>query len=274
MMGAVRPAGDVSDIVATTGTGVREKKDVVAELRGRIARIGGAVPTAAPAAPAPASEPASPSTGVESATGSFASTVAVPGWLGQHLVSGGLPRGAVTVAQDCPAALVDLLAVLTATGGCAAVVGHPRLALAAVAAAGGDLDRLVVVPDPAPHATAVLGTLVDGLDLVLYRPPQAVAPTAARPVEARLRRGDCALLVCGDQQSWPTARLHLQWQTGEVTGLGRGSGRVREVTVAGKLWGQGQPPQTFTAAVGGADSTATAPVSTAPLSTVPQERAL
>ena len=55
--------------------------------------------------------------------------------------------------------------------------------------------------------------------------------------------------------------------------------RAREVTVAGKLWGQGQPPQTFTAAVGGADSTATAPVSTAPvstapLSTVPQERAL
>ena len=247
-----------------TGTDVRDREDVVAELRGRIARIGGAVPTAAASAPAvvPASDPSG--------------TVTVPGWLGQHLAGSGLPRGAVTVAQDCPAALVDLLATLTAAGGCAAVVGHPRLALAAVAAAGGDLDRLVVVPDPAPHATAVLGTLVDGLDLVLYRPPQAVAPTAARPVEARLRRGDCALLVCGDQRSWPTARLHLEWRTGEVTGLGRGSGRVREVTVSGKLWGQGQPPQAFTAAVGGADTTNAAPVDIAPATAVPllRERAL
>ncbi|MEY8566050.1 hypothetical protein AALF15_05695 [Corynebacteriaceae bacterium 7-707] len=214
------------------GTGVRDRGEVVAELRNRIATIGGGGASPVPDPP-------------EGGGG-----VPVPGWLSGSLVAGGLPRGAVTAADDCPAALVDLLTALTADGGCAAVVGYPRLALAAVAAGGGDLERLVLVPDPTPHASAVVGTLVEGLDMVVYSAPAVVAPSAARPVEARLRRSRCALLVCSGARSWPGARLHLSWRTVGVTGLGVGSGRVRGVSVVGQAWGQGQPPQTFRGTVG------------------------
>ncbi|WP_442336662.1 hypothetical protein [Corynebacterium sp.] len=231
--------------------------DVVEELRGKITRITGEP------GPLPRDPVRRDGDGAGGPRTAGPAGVPVPSWLGRNLVAGALPRGAVTAAADCPAALVDVLSTLTAGGGCAAVVGYPRLALAAVAAGGGDLERLVVVPDPTPHATAVLGTLVEGLDLVLYAAPATVSPTAARPVEARLRRSDCALLVCSPAmpaagvRSWPNARLHLDWRAEGVTGLGAGSGRVRGVTVAGRAWGQGQPPQSFRELVGGRGSAGT-----------------
>jgi hypothetical protein len=237
-----------------TGTGIA---DVVEELRGRITRITGE-PTTAPrlsVVEAASSvlveeltEQVEPSGAVGSETPGDG--VPVPAWLGGNLRRGGLPRAAVTAATNCPAALVELLAGTTAAGGCVAVVGYPSLALAAVAAAGGDLDRMIVVPDPAPHATAVLGTLVEGLDLVLYRPPKPVAPTLARPVDARLRRSRCALTVCGGPRVWPGSRLHLDWRVDGVTGLGHGSGRIRGVELSGRAWGQGQPPTTFRTVLG------------------------
>lgn len=232
----------------------RDRGSIVADLRSRIATIsGGDTKTVV--------EPA------ESAGPAGSPHVTVPDWLAGSLSTGGLPQGAVTAADDCPAALVDVLATLTASGGCAAVVGYPRLAVAAVEAAGGDLERLVLVPDPIPHASAVLGTLVEGLDLVVYAAPAAVSPSAARPVEARLRRSSCALLVCSGVRAWPGARLHLSWRAEGVTGLGVGSGRVRGVSVAGQAWGQGQPPRTF----GGTVGTATAAPA---LQDAPRERAL
>lgn len=229
---------EVRVVEQVQGTDVRDRGAIVAELRSRIATIGD---------------------GGRGTTGDLpevdhASRVPVPGWLSEALVAGGLPRGAVTAVDDCPAALVDLLTTLTADGGCAAVVGYPRLALAAVAAGGGDLERLILVPDPTPHATAVVGTLVEGVDMVVYAAPAAVSPSAARPVEARLRRSRCALVVCAGVRSWPGSRLHLSWRTDGVTGLGAGSGRVRGVSVVGQAWGQAQPPQTFRGTVGADDA--------------------
>ncbi|WCZ37270.1 hypothetical protein [Corynebacterium heidelbergense] len=177
-----------------------------------------------------------------------AGVVTVPEWLGAQLTAGGLPRASVTAMANCPAALVDVLAGITAAGGCAAVVGYPSLALAAVAAGGGNIDRLVVIPDPAPHAGAVLGTLVEGLDLVIYAPATPVTPTFARPVEARLRRSSCALISVGTP--WPGAILNLDMKVQGVLGLGRGSGRIRGIQLTGKVWGKAQPPRTFEAVVG------------------------
>ena len=178
-----------------------------------------------------------------------ARVLGMPEWLAGQLAGGGLARGAVTAMADCPAAVVDILAHVTANGGCAAVVGYPNLALAAVAAAGGELSRLIIVPDPAPHVGAVLSTLAEGVDLVVYVPVQRVTPTFARPVEARLRKSSCALLSCG--APWPGARLNLDVQVAGVHGLGRGSGRIRSISVAGRVWGKGQPPQRITAELTG-----------------------
>lgn len=185
----------------------------------------------------------------EPATVGRARTLGMPEWLAGQLAGGGLVRGAVTAMADCPAAVVDILAHVTANGGCAAVVGYPKLALAAIAAAGGELSRLIIVPDPAPHVGAVLSTLAEGLDLVVYVPVQRVTPTFARPVEARLRKSSCALLSCG--VPWPGARLNLDVQVAGVHGLGRGSGRIRSIGVTGRVWGKGQPPQRITAELTG-----------------------
>ena len=193
----------------------------------------------------------------------------VPAWLSEHLPSGGVARGQATQISDCPAVLVDVLAHLTAQGMCVAVVDYPRLAIAAVAAAGGDVERLVLVPDSTPHTAAVLGTLVEGMDVVLFAAGgqlgkqggrssggavcSTVTPTFARPVEARLRKSECALLVCG--KAWPQARMYVELQVCGVLGLSRGSGRIRAVEVAGRVWGKAQPPSAVRATIG-AESTA------------------
>lgn len=190
----------------------------------------------------------------------------MPQWLAGHLPGGGVARGQATQISDCPAVLVDVLAHLTAQGMCVAVVDYPRLAIAAVAAAGGDVERLVLVPDSTPHTAAVLGTLIEGMDVVLFatggqgaqsvqgvqgaRGMQrgAVPPTFARPVEARLRKSECALLVCG--RAWPQARMHVELQVCGVLGLRRGSGRIRAVEVEGHVWGKAQPPSAVRATIG------------------------
>ncbi len=190
----------------------------------------------------------------------------MPQWLAGHLPGGGVARGQATQISDCPAVLVDVLAHLTARGMCVAVVDYPRLAIAAVAAAGGDVERLVLVPDSTPHTAAVLGTLIEGMDVVLFatggqgaqsvqgvqgaRGMQrgAVPPTFARPVEARLRKSECALLVCG--RAWPQARMHVELQVCGVLGLRRGSGRIRAVEVEGHVWGKAQPPSAVRATIG------------------------
>lgn len=184
----------------------------------------------------------------------------VPAWLAEHLPDGGVARGQATQISDCPAVLVDVLAHLTAQGMCVAVVDYPRLAIAAVAAAGGDVERLVLVPDSTPHTAAVLGTLVEGMDVVLFAAGGqlgkqggrssggSVTPTFARPVEARLRKSECALLVCG--KAWPQARMHVELQVCGVLGLSRGSGRIRAVEVAGRVWGKAQPPSAVRATIG------------------------
>lgn len=183
----------------------------------------------------------------------------VPAWLAEHLPGGGVARGQATQISDCPAALVDVLAHLTAQGMCVAVVDYPRLAIAAVAAAGGNVERLVLVPDSTPHTAAVLGTLVEGMDVVLFAAGGqsgrssggSVTPTFARPVEARLRKSECALLVCG--KAWPQARMHVELQVCGVLGLRRGSGRIRAVEVAGRVWGKAQPPSAVRATIGAED---------------------
>lgn len=193
----------------------------------------------------------------------------VPAWLAEHLPGGGVVRGQATQISDCPAVLVDVLAHLTAQGMCVAVVDYPRLAIAAVAAAGGNVERLVLVPDSTPHTAAVLGTLVEGMDVVLFAAGGqlgkqggqsgqggrssggSVTPTFARPVEARLRKSECALLVCG--KAWPQARMHVELQVCGVLGLRRGSGRIRAVEVAGRVWGKAQPPSAVRATIGAED---------------------
>ena len=183
-------------------------------------------------------------------------TVDVPLWLREALAGQGFTRGAVTQVGNCPVALIHCIAAATAQGQCVAIVNYPSLALAAIDAAGGDLERIVFIPDATPHTAAVLGTLAEGMDMIVYCPAAVdgidiagrLNPTYVRPIEARVRKSECALVVCGAQ--WPGARLHVDWQITDVRGLGKGSGRVKAIGLTVKTWGKSQPPRTIYAELG------------------------
>ena len=249
-------------------TASRDIDHTIYDLRKKMARITGepvaamapaSASTAAPAsAPSPFAEPASAPSSSPSPAPTAAprfghiTTLPSPPWLERAVDMGGIPRAMVTAVADCPAVHVELLVAATRAGSCVAVVGYPHLALAAVDAAGGDLERMMVIPDPAPHAGAVLGTLVESLDMVFYRPVKNASPTFTRPVEARLHKSRCALVVSG--HAWPKVQLNIDAHVVGIRGLGRGSGRVRGVEVDGRVWGKSQPPRSFHAVVGATSS--------------------
>lgn len=233
---------------ATVERPVSQKKDidnVIEQLRRKIDHIG--------AAPAWNASPCGKAT-VAPAARSGASreflhgVLPGPQWLMECTQGVGLPRAMVTSVADCAAVHADLLATVTASGACAAIVGYPQLALAAVDAAGGDLSRLVVVPDPQPHATAVVGTLIQGLDMVLYRVSEHISATGVRLLNTRVHKSHCALAITG--QKWPSPQLTIEAQMTGVVGLGRGAGRIRGLEISGRVWGKTRPPRSFHTVLG------------------------
>lgn len=132
----------------------------------------------------------------------------------EQLISGSesllqLPRGAVVVASGARSLLLNVVAVTTAAGGHAAVVGHPEVSLLAAVEMGADLSRLAVVPDPGGDPVGVAAVLLDGMDLVvLGLGGRSVSLPQARAVTARARNKNCTLLVTGGE--WQGARLRLQ----------------------------------------------------------------
>lgn len=147
---------------------------------------------------------------------------------------GGPVRGSV-VSLDSPAVALALLAPVSAAGSWCAVSGFPALGLAAAAAAGIDLHRFVVVPDPGEQWAATVATLLDGFEAVLVRPPDAgsqagggnrtnAAAAQARRLATRARERRSTLVVLGD---WPhQVDLHLRLEHSAWQGLEHGYGRL------------------------------------------------
>lgn len=160
----------------------------------------------------------------------------VPGPLAGLLPGGGLPRGSVVTVSGSGSLLVGLLAAVTASGGHAAVIGHPRLGLLAAAEMGADLGRLAMIPNPGPDPVEVAAVLLDGLDLVvLGLGGVAVPPSRARAVVARARSKGATLVVTGGR--WSGAEIRLDATVRGYDGLeggaaGRGCGRLRGLRLA------------------------------------------
>ena len=155
----------------------------------------------------------------------------VPAGMEGVLSAGGLVRQQAVAVSDCPALLVEMVCDVTARGGYAAIVGWPDLLLAQVSESG-DLDHVIVIPDPGPDPWSVVGVLVDGLDLVVYRAAReanggevAVTPTQARPVLAKLRSGTAALVTVGAHLPGSAAVIDAQVEA--FRGIGAGTGRIR-----------------------------------------------
>ena len=115
----------------------------------------------------------------------------------------GLRRGSTVVVEAAGAAsgasalALALLGAPSAAGASAAIVGLPDLGLLAAQELGVALDRLVVVPQPAERAAAVVGAFLEGVDIVLARLPDGLPGALARRLAARARERRSVLVLAG-----------------------------------------------------------------------------
>lgn len=175
--------------------------------------------------------------------------LSVPSELAQLLPGGGLMRRAVTEVADCPALIIELISHATAGGGHVGVAGWPELSLAGVVD-GGDLDRVITVPDPGADPLGVIAVLVEGLDLVIARwsAPIELSPVRARPLLAKLRGGAASLVLVGARVSAPALRIDATIT--EFRGIGSGTGRIRGVDINVRVESKGQRPANTIMTVG------------------------
>lgn len=128
-----------------------------------------------------------------------------------------------------------LLAGPSADGLWCGIVGSPGrdgtgLGLEAAAAAGVELSRTILVPDPGDAWLEVTAALIDVLGIVVVRPPGRVSEGDAARLAARLRQRGSILVAWGD---WPRCDARLGLSDVEWVGLGTGHGHLqaRQATV-------------------------------------------
>lgn len=145
----------------------------------------------------------------------------------RQVLGGVVRRGAVS-AIDRPGAVLSALVAETTRVGYVAVVGVSELGLLSVVEQGGDLSRIMCVPDPGVQPFEVLGLLAEGVDLLVVSLPKAPAPSQARPLQARLRKFSTALISIGG--GWPGGNTKISSSVEGVVGLCAGGGRIRSVS--------------------------------------------
>ncbi|WP_298087999.1 hypothetical protein [uncultured Corynebacterium sp.] len=246
-----------------------DRGETVAALRRSMANLGAVVPVDAGGADAAAAgtdagagnpnEPPGPrgfGAVAEGSRRSAAQNAAIDSGLGRiavppgltGLLDGGLARGAISAIDAAGAVVAGILAEVTAAGGHVALIGMPDFAAVSILEHGGDLNRVLAVPEPGENPLEVVALLADGVDLVVVDLPRTPSPSAVRPVAARLRSSGCAVLAVGE--AWPTARVRVSSMITAVHGLGRGHGRIRGVEYRVSAVGGGRPERVVRWAVG------------------------
>ena len=133
----------------------------------------------------------------------------------------------------------------SADGAGCGVVGSAEVGRAAAAAAGVELRRTILVPDPGEAWLEVTAALIDVLGVVVVAAPSQVSGKDVSRISARLRQRGGVLIAYGD---WPRCDARVSLRDAEWVGLGQGHGHLqaRRVTVevrrgtaparAGRLW--------------------------------------
>ncbi len=165
---------------------------------------------------------------------------------------GGLRRGS-SVVVEAPAGrgglslALALVAESSAQGHWAGVVGVDDPGVVAMLELGLDLRRVLFVPRPRGAWAESTADLLDGVDLVVVRPPGRAAHGAARRLVDRVRESGAVLLALSEPRTpWPlpadllfsvvdarwvtTSRLDARRLTVRVGGRGA-AGPVREHVV-------------------------------------------
>lgn len=131
---------------------------------------------------------------------------------------------------DSMSLALALMAGPSADGAWCAVVGTAELGLEAAAAAGIELRRTILVPDPGEAWLEVTAALIDVLGVVLLRAPAHVGAKDVSRISARLRQRGGILIAYGD---WPRSEARVSMRDVEWVGLGQGHGHLqgRQATV-------------------------------------------
>lgn len=184
-----------------------------------------------------------------------ADVLAVTGPLAAVLPGGGLPRRAVTHVSDTPLLIAELIERVAESGGYAGVVGWPEFSYAGIAAGSpGNLERVIAVPEPGIEDIAVAGVLAEGLDLVVLRTRVALelTPVRARPLLARLRGGNAALLCVNVAVPSPALRIDATVST--FHGIGPGTGRISGIDLRVRAQAKGARAASATVTLGTGDA--------------------
>jgi hypothetical protein len=160
---------------------------------------------------------------------------------GALVPGGGLRRGSTVVVQAPPglgglSLALSLLSETSARGHWVGVVGVDDPGVMAMADLGVDLRRVLFVPRPRGAWAESAADLLDGVDLLVVRPPSRAAHAAARRLMDRARERSIVLIVlCEPNTPWPLPAdlsfnvTRAQWATSS-----RLDARYLTVRVAGR----------------------------------------
>src|SRR6185437_6038788 len=166
----------------------------------------------------------------------------VPDPLIPLLPDGGLRRGSVACCRGHGSAslALALIGAASAAGSWCGVVGLDDVGALAATGYGVDLRRLAVVRAPVAQWAVATGRLLDGMDLVVVRPPDRPRSSAVRPLVARARDRRSVLVVVADRSGWPEpADVVLQVTAARWRGLDCGAGRLQARRATVEATGRG-----------------------------------
>ena len=237
---------DLAASTVSTGSSGSAHAEQIAQLRSKMAQIGGAGPGGD-----------GDGTGFAQKIADSEDVVSLGEQFRFLLPGGGLPRHAVTHMSDTPALVAEMLLHVVEAGGHAGVVGWPELSYAGIDPK--YLGRIIAVPDPGVDPLGVAAVLTEGLDLVVYRSPVvlALSPVRCRPLLGKLRKGRAALMMVG--ATVPSPALTVTGDIQAFHGIGRGTGRITGVDIRVRAQSKGGRPASASITVGQAAVEASAP---------------
>ena len=160
---------------------------------------------------------------------------------GPLVPNAGLRRGSTVVVQAQPglgglSLALSLLTESSARGHWAGVVGVDDPGVVAIADLGVDLRRVLFVPRPRGAWAESAADLLDGVDLLIVRPPSRASHGAARRLMDRVReRGTVLIALSEPRAPWPLpADLFFRVTQAEWVASSRLDARYLTVRVSGR----------------------------------------
>lgn len=155
--------------------------------------------------------------------------------------SGALRRGTTTVVDAAPghgglSLALGLVGAASAKGHWVGVVGVDDPGVVAMKDLGVDLRRVLFVPRPRGAWAESTADLLDGVDLVIVRPPSVPAHGAARKLADRVRERGAVMIALGESRArWPLpADLSLKVTQANWHASSRLNSREVTVVVSGR----------------------------------------